>query len=92
MDSCSPSLTDGGQVTLKKWIIADQSDTALFGGTEVDGRGCWQFAQWTKWTPYVTQMGYDAIKSLIVDPETHVEQDFDTFASTARVTAVEETL
>jgi len=91
-DSCSPSRTDGGQVTLKKWLIADESDTSMFGGTEIDGRGCWQFAQWTKWTPYVTQMGYDALKSLIIDPETHVEEDYNTFASSGRVADVEASL
>ena len=53
MDACSPSI-GSNLITIKKWVISDAlTDQNLIGGTVPDGRGCWQFAEWTKWTPYV---------------------------------------
>lgn len=53
IDSCTPSSSPG-PVTLKNWVLTDGlTNQSLIGGTVIDGRGCWQFAYWTKWTPYV---------------------------------------
>jgi hypothetical protein len=66
IDSCSPS-TGSSLVTIKNWQITNQlSDQSLLGGTVANGKGCWQFAQWTKWTPYVAQMGFELIKKHVL--------------------------
>jgi len=52
----------------------------LIGGTSLDNRGCWQFAWWTKWTPYVAQAGYDIIKSMLEDNAPEDAMDFDTYS------------
>ena len=62
IDSCTPS-TGSGLITLKDWQITEAlNNQALIGGTASGGRGCWQFAQWTTWTPYVAQMGLNVLK------------------------------
>ena len=72
-------------MTLKNWVITDGlTDQSLIGGTTIDGRGCWQFAYWTKWTPYVAQLGFDAAKALFIDPASHIDMDFETFAESER--------
>ena len=44
LDDCSPSV-GSNLVTLKNYILAEAvNNMSLLGGTEIDGRGCWQFA------------------------------------------------
>ena len=53
LDECSYSLS-GGSINLQDWEIASHSyDNDVLGGTTGDGVGCWSFAQWTDWAPYV---------------------------------------
>jgi hypothetical protein len=79
VDSCAPSV-GSGLVTLKNWTITSAlTDQSLIGGTAIDDRGCWQFAQWTKWTPYAAQMGFDAVKTMLIDPSSHIDQTFTDF-------------
>ena len=68
VDECAFS-SSGGPIILNTWEIApdttddgDQFD--VLGGVEADGVGCWSFAQWTDWAPYVAQMGYMAVQAL----------------------------
>ena len=62
VDDCSPSV-GSNLVTLKNFILTEAiNDQSLIGGTVIDGRGCWQFAEWTKWTPYVAQSGYKMLQ------------------------------
>jgi len=87
IDECSNSA-DRGEVILKNWEISEKTNQALIGGAVPDGRGCWQFANWTKWTPYVAQLGFDAFKTLVADSSSHIDSDYDTFA----LNSVEDTL
>ena len=67
IDECTPSA-GSSFVTVQDWLFTQSViDQALIGGTAIDGRGCWQFAewQWSKWVPYVAQVGYDAITSMV---------------------------
>ena len=67
-DDCSPSI-GSSLVTLKNYILAEAiSDMSFFGGTVTDGRGCWQFAEWTEWTPYVAQAGFKVLETLGMSP------------------------
>lgn len=61
VDSCAPS-GNTSTITVKKWTIQQNlydsnlqtsKLVSLLGGSSFDNRGCWQFAWWTKWTPYV---------------------------------------
>lgn len=89
VDSCSPA-GNTSTMTIKKWTIQqqlydsnlqDNKLISLLGGTSYDNRGCWQFAWWTKWTPYVAQTGFDMFKTLLADSGSHLEMDFDQFSS-----------
>lgn len=52
-DGCNES-TGGGAIDIKTWPITDaQTDKSLLGGTVAGGQGCWRFAEWTKWAPYL---------------------------------------
>ena len=41
--------------------IADQ---AIIGGSKADGDGCWQFAYWSKWAPYLAKSGAKLVESV----------------------------
>lgn len=62
IDECKLS-TGAAKVTVQKWLLAQSNiNQSLIGGYAVDGPGCWQFAEWTKWTPYVAQAGMEAMR------------------------------
>lgn len=92
IDECKPS-TGSSLVTVQDWLLAPNNvDQSLIGGTAIDGRGCWQFAEWTKWTPYVAQIGFDAIKATFIDPASHIDMDFESFVDSARQEQVANTV
>ena len=69
IDECS-SPTSTALISLKKWTLSSALDEqALLGGTVSDGRGCWQFANWSNWAPYLARYGYDFVRQYVVDPE-----------------------
>jgi|DEB0MinimDraft_12_1074336.scaffolds.fasta_scaffold84813_1 hypothetical protein len=52
LDSCSASVAP--QVTIQNTEIAPAiANQNLLGGKTVNGPGCWQFALWSKWAPYI---------------------------------------
>jgi len=56
LDSCTTSVNQ--QLTVKDYEVAKAiSSQNVLGGTEEDGPGCWQFALWNKWTPYLAEYG-----------------------------------
>lgn len=62
IDECSLSIGVGA-VQLKSWTLTDGvSEKAVIGGTEANGEGCWKFANWTKWAPYIAQMGFNSLR------------------------------
>lgn len=88
IDDCSPA-GNTSTLTIKKWTLQEKLyDTnlnddkliSLIGGTSYDNRGCWQFAQWTKWTPYVAQASFDAFTHMLADSNSHIGMDYDTFS------------
>lgn len=88
IDSCAPA-GNTSTITIKKWELqAKHYDSNLqtdrlisvIGGTSYDNRGCWQFAWWSKWTPYVAQTGFDIFKHLVADSSSHLEMDYDNFS------------
>ncbi len=59
IDKCKPS-EGGGQITLRTWKLSDsvnKSMGTILGGTSKDSAGCWKFANWTQWAPYIIQSG-----------------------------------
>ena len=63
IDECTLS-SGGGTVSLKSWSLTTSvTDQAVIGGTAADGEGCWKFATWTKWAPYVAQMGINYLQN-----------------------------
>ena len=36
------------------------TDQMVLGGKEINGPGCFQFAEWSKWAPYAASMAYQA--------------------------------
>ena len=81
-DECALS-GDTAKLWIQNWdVMADDlSDGAdqisLIGGTSIDNRGCWQFAWWSKWTPYVATAGLDMVKYMLFDSGAHTEMPFD---------------
>ena len=68
VDECQFS-SSGGPITLHRWEIAEDTTGSgeqndVLGGMDPDGVGCWSFAQWTDWAPYIAQMGYLAADAL----------------------------
>jgi hypothetical protein len=64
IDECPLSST-GGPIQLQNWELATSAvDNDILGGTSEDGVGCWSFATWTDWAPYVARMGYLAVQAL----------------------------
>jgi hypothetical protein len=63
-DEC-PLSSSGGPISLQDWeLVEADATTDVLGGQEGDGVGCWSFAQWTEWAPYVAQMGYNVAKAM----------------------------
>jgi hypothetical protein len=94
IDDCQPS--DGSAfVTIQDWLFVPSNiDQSLLGGsvTDVnDGKGCWRFAEWTKWTPYVAQTGYDVIKSVLGEPA-HLNMAFSEYVDSLKAQSVESTV
>lgn len=85
IDNCSPS-GNTKKMYFKDWTVQEAIyDTnlnmprliSLIGGTSLDSRGCWQFAWWTKWTPYVAQLGFKGIKHFVASTDSHHDTSFD---------------
>ena len=65
LDECTFS-SSGGPISLNIWdIVSEDTEHDVLGGTEADGVGCWSFASWTQWAPYVAQLGYMAVEGAI---------------------------
>lgn len=88
IDDCSPA-GNTSTLTVKKWTLQeklydsnlnDNTLISLLGGTSYDNRGCWQFAEWTKWTPYAAQTGFNIFKQMIATSDSHIDADYDTFS------------
>ena len=80
IDECTPSQSSGS-VTIKKWEITQSlTDQALIGGLTPGGRGCWQLADWTKWTPYLLQTGLNLFQQ--VNPDVDSGMSYDDFTAT----------
>ena len=70
IDECAPS-SGTGLITLKRWTVTEVlTDDALIGGTNAGGKGCWQFAEWTKWTPYLLAFSQHMFENYVYDPST----------------------
>ena len=44
------------QVTLRKWILSDAVDQemgTIMGGLDSNQSGCWKFAKWDQWAPWL---------------------------------------
>lgn len=59
IDGCN-EYSNGGGITVKSWTITNPvTNEAIIGGFAPEGKGCWRFAKWTKWAPYLAQYGYN---------------------------------
>ena len=59
IDECTTS-TGGGTVSLQKWALTPAViNQNIIGGTTLGGEGCWKFASWSSWAPYLAQVGID---------------------------------
>ena len=64
LDKCVDATAT--QVTVKNIEIAPAvTDQDLFGGKTMDGPGCFQFALWNKWAPYLSQVAIPLANSLM---------------------------
>lgn len=63
--------------TINEYVLSyNIVDQSLFGGTLPDGAGCWQFAHWTKWAPYIAQNMVQSISPLVgADPSKWSAED-----------------
>ena len=46
----------GSSITVRKFILSDavsEDMGTILGGTREDQAGCWRFAKWAQWAPYV---------------------------------------
>jgi hypothetical protein len=56
IDQCAGAVAP--VVTFQNTEIAPAiTDQYLIGGKTIDGPGCWQFALWNKWAPYLVDYG-----------------------------------
>ena len=71
IDECNPSGTSQ-DATLQDYLLSDTiSDTPFLGGRDEDEYGCWQFAEWTKWTPYIAKAGMQYLNDFLGEPMHH---------------------
>ena len=55
IDDCSQS-NDVNNIKFIDWSIESGTKTVpMLGGNNKDGKGCWQFANWTYWAPHVVE-------------------------------------
>lgn len=89
IDECQPS-GNTAKIFFKDWVLQEnlydyntsaQQLISLIGGTALDNRGCWQFAWWSKWTPYVARMSFLGAKHMLANTDSHHEASFDQFYS-----------
>ena len=83
IDDCSTSDA-GGTITLKKWELwpsVTERGIVLGSDNSPGSAGCFRFAEWTKWAPYVAQVGFDVAESLGIDLEPSLVQNIKTYAA-----------
>jgi len=82
IDECNTSDA-GGTITLKKWILspAVRDRGSVLGGERPGGAGCFKFAEWTKWAPYVAQAGLSVVESLGVTLDPSVVDNIKSYAA-----------
>mmetsp|Transcript_32304 Transcript_32304/g.49458 ORF Transcript_32304/g.49458 Transcript_32304/m.49458 type:complete len:157 (-) Transcript_32304:29-499(-) len=74
IDSCSTSESQGTINVQSIELVASDSQSVL-GGTSIDGEGCWEFATWTDWAPYLAQAGVNALSAGGIIPPSGVSID-----------------
>lgn len=81
IDACVDS-DDGTTITLKEWALTDAiTANAVLGGTAIDSPGCFQFANWSSWAPYFTNMIQNGLAQMGVDmPKLEAGQSHSTQA------------
>ena len=63
------------QVTLRKWILSDAVDQetgVILGGLRSNQSGCWKFAKWNQWAPWlpgVLQAGTSILEEAGIIPK-----------------------
>lgn len=84
IDECNTSDA-GGTVTLKKWVLSPAVSTrgSVLGGERPGGAGCFKFADWTRWAPYVAQVGLDVAESLGVTLDPTVADNIKSYAASS---------
>jgi hypothetical protein len=94
IDECKAS-NGGGLITLKQWTLSENVEKqSILGGTIVDGPGCWKFAQWTSWAPYVAKMGVGMLHDaglITVDDVAGDINEQEVQVETASIELIEET-
>ena len=49
---CDLPGNTGSEITIFDWDLTDDIDEVpVIGGTDLDGPGCFQFAEWSGWAP-----------------------------------------
>ena len=70
VDDCSAS-SGGSEITLKDWqLYGAVTNNTLIGGTHVDGIGCFEFANYTSWAPWIGETLLKGAQATgVVNPE-----------------------
>mmetsp|Transcript_24770 Transcript_24770/g.38557 ORF Transcript_24770/g.38557 Transcript_24770/m.38557 type:complete len:106 (-) Transcript_24770:18-335(-) len=56
VETCEES-TSSDSITVEEYEISPAySDQSLIGGIAPSGYGCWKFANWSDWAPYVANL------------------------------------
>ena len=57
-DGCN-DYTVSSPITIQTLKVTDTiPPTSLVGGSSANGKGCWRFAEWTNWAPYLAEFGH----------------------------------
>ena len=66
---CEPSTST--VVTVQNQELSPAiTDQNLLGGKTINGPGCWQFAVWSTWAPYIAQYAFNAARQVLEDNTT----------------------
>ena len=75
LDECSLSSGTGGTIVLKDWTLTSAvTNQDVIGGILPDAIGCWSFAQWTLWAPYLAQAGFDNLQAYMEPSNENVSE------------------
>ena len=70
IDECIDSASGSSDLTVQEWELVAEFETDLLGGIEEDGAGCFVFAEWSDWAPYVAKMGHEYIVPMLGEKNT----------------------